>query len=267
MKNGTDTSKTNEIKNREGSTLPPFIIFRPLSHFITSYLQRIFYNPEAKNATVKELLTDFAYGAALSGIMQGTQMVGDIVGGKRAGAAEQQAKRDALTNAYMEARARNRQIADAVDTLQATQQAIDKPASDLYYGYIESSSTVFSSVGAGETFDTDNALALSTRFVNKMDPIWKNSENIKPINGYQDIVCHVDKTGFSYLNLNGNEINMTPREFAEILKNSPVYEGQPIRLISCEAGADGSLQRSIWQINSEYLCWLQRILYMFILMA
>ena len=95
--------------------------------------------------------------------------------------------------------------------------------------------------GAGNNFDPDNALALSTRFVNKMDPMWKNSESIKPISGYQDIVCHGDKTGFSYLDLNGNEINMTPREFAEILKNSPVYEGQPIRLISCEAGADGSI--------------------------
>jgi hypothetical protein len=103
-----------------------------LTSFVTPYLQRIFYNPEARNATVKELLTDFAYGAALSGIMQGTQVVGDIVGGKRAGAAEQQAKRDALTNAYMEARARNRQIADAVDTLQATQQEIDKPSDGLY---------------------------------------------------------------------------------------------------------------------------------------
>ncbi|MEL7604159.1 MAG: hypothetical protein AAGU77_13465, partial [Bacillota bacterium] len=38
-----------------------------LTSFVTPYLQRIFYNPEAKNATVKELLTDFAYGAALSG--------------------------------------------------------------------------------------------------------------------------------------------------------------------------------------------------------
>jgi hypothetical protein len=74
-----------------------------------------------------------------------------------------------------------------------------------------------------------------------MDPMWKNSDNIKPIEGYQDIVCHGDTIGFSYKDLNGNEISLTPREFAEILKNSPVYEGGPIRLISCEAGANGSI--------------------------
>ena len=95
--------------------------------------------------------------------------------------------------------------------------------------------------GAGKNSDLDNTLALSTRFVNRMDPMWKNSEKIKPISGYQDIVCHGDKTGFSYLDLDGNEINMTPRQFVEILKNSPVYEGRPIRLISCEAGADGAI--------------------------
>jgi filamentous hemagglutinin len=74
-----------------------------------------------------------------------------------------------------------------------------------------------------------------------MDPMWKNSGNIKRLVGIRTLLCHGDKTGFSYLDLNGNEINMTPRDFAEILKNSPVYDGQPIRLISCEAGADGSI--------------------------
>ncbi|MPM39742.1 hypothetical protein SDC9_86376 [bioreactor metagenome] len=103
-------------------------------------------------------------------------------------------------------------------------------------GYVDRGATE----GAGENFDPDNVLILSTRFANKMDPIWKNSGNIKPIEGYQDIVCHGDTLGFSYKDLDGNEINMTPREFAEILKNSPVYEGRPIRLISCQAGADGS---------------------------
>jgi hypothetical protein len=98
----------------------------------------------------------------------------------------------------------------------------------------------------GEAYDPYNALALSTRFVNKMDPMWKNSEKIQPIDGYQDIVCHGDRTGFSYLDLDGNEINLSPREFAEILKNSPVFEGRPVRLISCQAGAEGS-------INAQYM--------------
>lgn len=94
--------------------------------------------------------------------------------------------------------------------------------------------------GIEDDANFENVLTLSTRFLNKMDPMWKNSKNIKPIEGYQDIVCHGDKTGFSYKDLDGNEINLTPREFAEILKNSSVFEGRPVRLISCQSGADGS---------------------------
>lgn len=89
----------------------------------------------------------------------------------------------------------------------------------------------------GNNYDPQSILTLSTRFLNRMDPMWKNSQNIKPIDGYQDIVCHGDKNGFSYIDLDGNEIAMTPREFVEILKSSPVYEEKPIRLISCQAGA------------------------------
>ena len=72
------------------------------------------------------------------------------------------------------------------NTVQKQQQSATMQATDR----------VVTNEGGGETFDPNNALALSTRFVNKMDPMWKNSENIKPINGYQDIVCHGDKTGF-----------------------------------------------------------------------
>lgn len=42
-----------------------------ISAFLQPYAQRLFYNPEAKNATLKELGEAFASGAALSAIMQG----------------------------------------------------------------------------------------------------------------------------------------------------------------------------------------------------
>ncbi len=107
-------------------------------------------------------------------------------------------------------------------------------------GELEKHTTRWLTEDTREAQNPDKALELATRFLNKMDPLWENAEKIKPIKGYQDIVCHGDKTGFSYLDLDGNELYMTPREFADILKNSPVYEGRPIRLISCEAGANGS---------------------------
>jgi len=61
----------------------------------------------------------------------------------------------------------------------------------------------------------ERALSLSTRFLNQSDPLWKNA--------------------------NGIESTVSASEFAEILKNSPVYKGGRIRLISCETGADDAI--------------------------
>lgn len=49
-----------------------------LSDFITPYLQRIVYNPEAENATLEQMAKDFALGAGLSGLMQGAGAIGNI---------------------------------------------------------------------------------------------------------------------------------------------------------------------------------------------
>lgn len=87
----------------------------------------------------------------------------------------------------------------------------------------------------------ERALSLSTRFLNQSDPLWKNAANIKPIEGYQDIICHGDKLGFVWKDANGVESTVSINEFAEILKSSPVYKGGPIRLISCETGADDAI--------------------------
>lgn len=80
----------------------------------------------------------------------------------------------------------------------------------------------------------------SVRFVNSSDGLYKNAQNIDPIEGYEDIVIHGDKTGFCYYDKNGNQSDYTVREFAEVLKNSNVYNGGNIRLISCDTGADGA---------------------------
>jgi hypothetical protein len=87
----------------------------------------------------------------------------------------------------------------------------------------------------------ERALSLSTRFLNKMDPLWENAGKIKPIEGFQDIVCHGDKYSVIWKDALGNEVNVSAQEFANILKNSPVYGGGPIRLISCETGAPDAI--------------------------
>ncbi len=85
-----------------------------------------------------------------------------------------------------------------------------------------------------------NAEALSTRFINSSEQLYKNADKIKPIDDYEDIVIHGDKTGFAYHDKNGKEYHYTVHEFADILKKSDVYYGGNIRLIACEAGAEGA---------------------------
>ena len=87
----------------------------------------------------------------------------------------------------------------------------------------------------------ERALSLSTRFLNKIDPLWENAGKITPIEGYQDIICHGDQFGFVWKNADGIESIISANEFAQILKDSPVYNGGPIRLVACEAGADGAV--------------------------
>ena len=75
-----------------------------------------------------------------------------------------------------------------------------------------------------------------------MDRLYTNAAQIKPIEGYEDIVVLGDRFGFVYRDADGNEkANISVEEFAEIVKGMPSYHGSAIRLISCESGAEGAI--------------------------
>ena len=77
-----------------------------------------------------------------------------------------------------------------------------------------------------------DAVELSPRFLNKHDQLYKNIEQVKPLEGYQDIVCHGDAYGFVIRNADGVETHLTLRDFGEILQQTPGFEkGTPIQLI------------------------------------
>ena len=85
-----------------------------------------------------------------------------------------------------------------------------------------------------------------SRYLNSSEDIYYNASRVKPIDGYEDIFIHGDKTGFAYKNLDGVETDYyTPREFAEILRSDPNYNGGNIRLFACESGADGAITAQI----------------------
>ena len=82
-------------------------------------------------------------------------------------------------------------------------------------------------------------LKLSTRYLNKNDSLYAYASKIKPIDGFEDVVSHGDPISLIFKDPDGKESNVSAKEFAEILKQDPNYKGGNIRLIACQAAADG----------------------------
>ena len=87
------------------------------------------------------------------------------------------------------------------------------------------------------------------RFVNNTEKLYRYAAKIKPIEGFEDFTCHADPDNF-FIDLTGkgNEedyLLMSPEEYAKHIKESSVYKGGNVRIISCRAGAkaDGAAQR------------------------
>jgi len=101
----------------------------------------------------------------------------------------------------------------------------------------------------------DDAYPLASKYVNSSEPLYRNADNIKPVDGYEDIVVHGDSRGFSYRDKNGVDTTCTAREMAEMIKSNPNYKGGPIRLISCETGAEefGAAQMLANQLGVEVM--------------
>lgn len=113
-----------------------------------------------------------------------------------------------------------------------------------------------------EEFDKENEQvsgpeALSLKYVNKSDKLYKNVQNIKPIEGYEDIVIHgdPDKSMVLYNTKLGKDTEYTAKEFADSIKTDPGYNGGNIRLLSCGAGSEESqfAQEFANEMNKEVL--------------
>jgi hypothetical protein len=87
--------------------------------------------------------------------------------------------------------------------------------------------------------------ALSARFVNKNDDLYKFSSKIEPIDGFEDVVIHADPDSLMIYGNDGTEISYTAEEFASVLLDTPSYHGGSIRLLACQAGekTDGIAQK------------------------
>lgn len=86
-------------------------------------------------------------------------------------------------------------------------------------------------------------LTLGIKMLSVCDDLCTYAKHIKPIEGYQDIVCHSDEYGFCYKDRYGHETNITPAQLANDIRSTGKFvEGKPIRLLSCKAGKGGHPQ-------------------------
>lgn len=87
--------------------------------------------------------------------------------------------------------------------------------------------------------EDNDILILSSKFINPNESLYKNADKIKPIEGYDDIVCHGSPEGLIINGMNNEEWIYTAKEAAEMIRNSQEFKGRSIRLISCQTGANG----------------------------
>ena len=90
-----------------------------------------------------------------------------------------------------------------------------------------------------KTADKD-MLILSSMFVNPNEKLYRYADKIKPLENYSDIVCHGTPNSLLIKGFNGEEWEIPPKEVAERIHNSQEFCGKPIRLISCQTGADSN---------------------------
>lgn len=75
-------------------------------------------------------------------------------------------------------------------------------------------------------------------FTGKGDALGAAAKSVTPEPGYFDVVVHGDPSSF-YLLHNGSWVPVKANSVRKYVARQPGYNGQPIRLISCEAGAAG----------------------------
>lgn len=97
------------------------------------------------------------------------------------------------------------------------------------------------------------------RFVNNQEKLYRYAEKVKPIDGYEDFTCHANASEF-YIDTKGNGnkddfVTLSPKEYAEAIRNSKTYKGGNVRIISCQAGAEsnGAAQQLANALNVSVL--------------
>lgn len=82
--------------------------------------------------------------------------------------------------------------------------------------------------------------ATGVTFQGRGDRIGALAKKVAPEGGYFDVVIHGDGRSFAVLH-DGQWVKITPNSLRKYIRAQKGYRGQPIRLLSCEAGAEGAV--------------------------
>lgn len=97
------------------------------------------------------------------------------------------------------------------------------------------------------TYNESEKSSYRLRFMSNRDQFYRNLERVDLLPGYQDIACHADAYGFDAHDPETGELyqEISPKELAYRIMDSGKYNGGPIRLLACSAGAlpDGAAQQ------------------------
>lgn len=86
------------------------------------------------------------------------------------------------------------------------------------------------------TTGTSSAAPASRLYLDKNDQLYKNLQNVKPIEGYEDFGSHGNPNTLDIKTNTGEWQQYNAEEFADILRADPEYHGGDIRLLVCNAG-------------------------------
>lgn len=79
-------------------------------------------------------------------------------------------------------------------------------------------------------------------FISHRDDLYRFAEKVPPLKSHEDIVFHADRDSFLVLDPENQDIvsKLSPKDVADLIRNSNNYEDGAIRLLSCQAGYGGN---------------------------
>ena len=78
---------------------------------------------------------------------------------------------------------------------------------------------------------------MSRIYVNRSDRTSDYMTKVKPIEGFKDFGAHGTPDELIYEGTSGEETTLTVKEFAQTLRDDPLFGGGNIRLLACHTGA------------------------------